>query len=195
MLSQHIKCLAVRPLFHNHADMSKITLDTFVHAVAKYFEPIAKEHTWPLVHQTPNLYEITTPHFIMRIRFDVGAHTKSINATLIPANQMPGDIENGKGELGIGLIAGYNGMPIEYIPWDATESGFEEQAQHISNMVKQYALPYLLNQRSDWNEITEFLRKKNEQSMTEIKKYKFPQNVQKRWHLPKLKNDESHTKQ
>ena len=86
-------------------------------------------------------------------------------------------------------------MPIEYIPWDATESGFEEQAQHISNMVKQYALPYLLNQRSDWNEITEFLRKKNEQSMTEIKKYKFPQNVQKRWHLPKLKNDESHTKQ
>jgi len=165
--------------------MSQITASTFERAVAQYFGPIAGEHGWPVTRQRPGVYEILSDYFAMRIRFEVGAHRKSINATLIPTNQMPGDIENcGQGELGIAVVAGYNGMSIEYIPWDQTEEGLFEEARHMANMVKQFGLPYLLGQKSDWGNVRKFIDNKSQESAEEVKKYRFPASVQKRWHLP-----------
>src|SRR5216684_7123154 len=83
-----------------------ICIETFEQAVARYFEPIAREQDWPLIRPRQDVYEIPSPYFVMRIRYWVGAHTKSINATLIPIEEMPGDIENGgQGELGIAVVA------------------------------------------------------------------------------------------
>lgn len=138
-----------------------------------------------LIRQNPHLYEIRTAHFVMRIRFETGAHRKSINATLIPASEMPGDIEKGgHGELGVVVVAGYNGLPIDYIPWAQTEEGLFEEAQYRANMAREYGLPYLLGQKSDWERVKEYINEKIEERSKEIRKFKFPPNVQKRWHLP-----------
>lgn len=170
--------------------MGDITHGTFERAVARYFEPIARQHRWPFIRTSAQLYEIPSPHFVMRIRFNIGAHAKSINATLIPTKELPGDVEDGgHGELGVAVIAGFNGVPIEYIPWDATEEGLFKEAQHVSNMAQQFALPYLLGQKSDWESIKKFICRKADESVKEVKKYRFPRRVQKRWHLPPPNNE------
>lgn len=162
-----------------------IWIETFERAVARYCEPIARDHDWPLIRLRENVYEIPSPHFVMRVRFDVGAHTKSINATMIPTEQMPGDVENGdSGELGVAVIAGYNGISIEYIPRKATEEGFYEQAQYVSDMAKTFGVPYLLGDKSDWNSVKNYIQEKINADAEKISNYKFPPNVQKRWHLP-----------
>jgi hypothetical protein len=121
----------------------------------------------------------------MQIYFDVGAHRKSINAALIPVGHTPIDIDTtGRGKLGIAVIAGYNGVKIQYIPWEQTERGFFEQAQYVANMVATFGVPYLLGQKSDWNDVCEYIAGKIEERTEGIKQYRFPQNVQKRWHLP-----------
>jgi hypothetical protein len=165
--------------------VSPITIDLFKKAVAQYFEPIAHENNLPLVRPGEKLYEIPSIHFVMRIRFDVGAHTKSINATLIQSHQMPGDIEEGcLDELGVGVIAGYNGVEVRYVPWEQTEEGFLQQAKAIAIQAKQFAVPYLLGQKSDWNYVRAYIQEKIDEDVERIKAYKFPPNVQKRWHLP-----------
>ena len=167
--------------------MSQVTLDTFQKAVISHFEPIARELGKPLIRSKPDLYEIFSQDFVMRIRFHVGAHTKSINATLTPTNQRLDDVDSGateKGELGVAVIAGYNGIPIEYIPWEGTEEGFLGQTQYVANMARQYGLPYLLGKKSDWNSVKEYIEEQIKERAEEIKQYKFLPGVQKRWNLP-----------
>jgi hypothetical protein len=165
--------------------MSEITVETFERAVTQYFEPIAREHNWPLIRGTAELYEIPSPHFVMRIRYSVGAHAKSIYATLIPANEMPGNIEQGgRGELGVAVIAKYNGVPIEYIPWDNIEEGMFGEAKYVADMATEFAIPYMLGQKSDWDEVKAYIARDTEKALEKIKSYKFPAFVQKRWHLP-----------
>lgn len=165
--------------------MSRITLKTFEQAVGRYFEPIAKEHGWPLIRRGDNVYETTSPFFVMRIRFDIGAHTKGINATLVPTDQASRDIgSGGGGELGVGVLAGYNGVEIKYIPWEQTETGFFAEAQNVAEMMKTYGVPYLLGQKSDWNNVKDYIQGRIKERAKEIKQYEFPPNVQKRWHLP-----------
>jgi len=167
--------------------MSQITIEDFEQAVARYFVPIAQEHGWSCIRRAPTVYEIPSPHFVMRIRFDVGAHRRSINALLLPKDQMPGDIENGgEGELGIAVIAGYNGVTIESIPWDwdQNKNGLLGQAQYVAAMVREHGLPYLTGKKSDWPNVVEFISKRIEERSEHLRKIKFPPNVQKRWHLP-----------
>jgi len=164
--------------------MSQITEKTFDDAVARFFEPIAREHGWPLIHIIQEMYEVSTSYFIMRIHFDVGAHRKSIYASFLPKEDMLKKSEHERRELGVLVIAGYNGVPIEFIPWDQTESGFFAQAQYMADMVKEFGLPYLLGQKSDWDEVEEDLRKEKEKTSYKAKGYIFSSRVQKRWHLP-----------
>jgi hypothetical protein len=172
--------------------MGKITIATFEQAVGRYFDPIASEHGWPLIRRGEDVYETASPYFVLRIRFHVGAHAKSINATLIPIDQMPGDVAGGGcGELGVGVIAGYNGAEIKYIPWENTVQGLFEEAQHVANLVRQFGLPYLLGQRSDWNKVKEYVGKEKEKYLEKLRGYKFPPFVQKRWHLPPPPKDGS----
>ncbi len=176
---------AHQQLFLRGADMSSITIETFKQAVARYFEPITREHGWPLIRRGEDVYETPSPYFVMRIRFHVGAHAKSINATLIPIDQMPGNIAGGGcGELGVGVIAGYNGVEIKHIPWENTAEGLFEEAQHVANMVKTYAIPYLLGQKFDWSEVNVYLQNIIAKDLETIRGYKFPPSVQERWHLP-----------
>src|SRR5882672_2522274 len=55
-------CRADRQLLSRRGiDMSKITRETFEQAVIRYFEPIAKEHGWPLTRRGDDLYEVPSP--------------------------------------------------------------------------------------------------------------------------------------
>src|SRR3954451_12811794 len=98
---------------------------------------------------------------------------------------MPGDIGTvDQEELGIAVIAGYNGMSTEYIPWEQSEKGLFEEAQYLASMVKEFGVPYLLGQKLDWEKVQEYIRAEVEKEVQKIRKYRYPACVQKRWHLP-----------
>src|SRR6266446_3106771 len=108
--------------------MSQFTISTFEQAVARYFEPIARQNGWPLIRCSDHLYEIPSPHWVMQVSFHEGAHTRSMNVTLRSGSQKASDSHGGDGEIGVWPIAGYNGVPFKYIPWEQTAEGFLEEA-------------------------------------------------------------------
>lgn len=52
--------------------------ETFDEAIAKYFAPIAGELGLPLTKVDESIYEIPSPHFILRIRLHTG-HRRGFN--------------------------------------------------------------------------------------------------------------------
>jgi hypothetical protein len=162
--------------------MSEITINTFEEAVAGYFEPLAREFELPLIRAKENLYEIASRWFIMRISFGIG-HGRSILATLSPSGKSSTPDLNDRNEFGIAVVAGYNGMEMQTRPVGTTEEFFN-QAQYVADMARTFGIPYLLGQKSDWNDVKEYIEEKIEREAEGIKKLKFPPNVQKRWHLP-----------
>ena len=171
--------------------MGQITIGTFERAVARYFEPIGQEHGWRMTRRTDNLYEVFAGRFVMRIRFEIGAHRKGINATLIPLDVLPGDVERGGcGELGVSVIAGYNDVDIQYIPWEQDEKGFFEQAEYFADLTRRFGVPYLLGQKSDWDGVKNYIEARIDERKKEIREVRFPSFLQKRWHLPGPKDGE-----
>jgi hypothetical protein len=169
--------------------MSEFTLSTFEQAIALYFEPIAREHGLQLVRCGDDAYEIRSPYCVMRLSFHEGGHTRSMNAIL---SRNAG--ETSGSNIGVWPIAGYNGVNIkQYIPREKTAEGFFAEAEYVSKMVKTFCVPYLLGEKSDWDQVREYWRKESEKELEKIKGYKFPPNVQKRWHLPPP-NDEKPAK-
>ena len=160
--------------------MSLFTKNTFDEAMARYFEPIAKEHGLPITRRSDNTYEIMSEHCVMVVDWYQGQHTRSLNVTLIPNEKNSND---GK-KIGVWPIAGYNGDPFKYIPWEQTAEGFFQEAEYIAKLAKQYCIPYLLGSKTDWKKIEEYWETESEKELEKIKSYKFPPQVQKRWHLP-----------
>jgi hypothetical protein len=169
--------------------MSQFTASTFEQAFARYFEPIARDHDWPVIRCSDSLYEILSPQFVMEVSYHQGAHSRSINVVLRPASHV-GD----QSPIGIWAIAGYNGNPFQYIPWENTAEGFLEEARHMAHLAQEYCLPYLLGQKADADKVREYWRQESEKEMSKIKDYKFPSFVQKRWHLPPSPDDGSKDK-
>jgi hypothetical protein len=164
--------------------MNQITLTTFEQAVAQYFAPLARDNHWVLIRVSDEIFEIQSPLFVMQIRFGVGMHTRNIDTVLIPANQNQEMVNAGKGSFGVLAIAGYNGVDMEIMPKRQTEAGFLEYAKYVANYAKQFGLPYMLGQKSDSEKVREFWHNKSEEELEKIRGYRFPPNVQKRWHLP-----------
>lgn len=160
--------------------MSQFTLQTFEEAITRYFFPIANEYGWTVTRCRDDAYEIRSPHCVLTVDFYQGQHTRSINLLLTPTNEAL----NNSVRTGIWPIAGHNGSPFEYIPWEQTAEGFLQEAEYMANLARKYCVPYLLGQKSDWEAVREYWQKESEKSLEKIKGYKFPPNVQKRWHLP-----------
>jgi hypothetical protein len=57
-------------------------------------------------------------------------------------------------------------------------------------LAKTYAIPYLLGAKSDWDKVQAYIAEKIRKTAEEIKQYKFPPRVQKRWHLPPRQKEE-----
>lgn len=158
------------------------TVETFRAAVMRYFDPIAKEHGWPLIYTAKDLFEIPSSCFVMRIHFGVG-HGRSISVTLKPKqNHALGedDIEN---ELGLAVVTSFGGITM-LTRQVSTVAEFFMQAEYVASMANRFAVPYLLGKKADWEEVKKFIQRKIEQEQSKIKKVHFPPFVQKRWHLP-----------
>lgn len=165
--------------------MSEITIKTFERSVAEYFEPLAREHGWPLARLREDVYGISSSYFTMRVCYEVGAHAKGLNATLLPSNKIPGcSRKEADRELGVRVIAGYNGVDIGYVSREQTESEFFEEAKYVAELARRFAVPYLIGEKKDWGKVQDYLDKLIAEGVEKIKSYKFPPFVQKRWHLP-----------
>lgn len=160
--------------------MSQFTKATFEEAVARFFQPIAKEHGWQIIRCSDNTYEISSEHCVMIVDWHQGQHTRSLNVTLIPNEADSKD----RKKIGVWPIAGYNGNPFKYTPWTQTAEGFFQEAEYMARLAKQYCLPYLLGLKSDWKDVEEYWEAESKKELEKIESYKFPPQVQKRWHLP-----------
>jgi hypothetical protein len=168
--------------------MSQFTKNTFDEVVSRYFEPMAREHGWQIIRRNDNTYEIPSEYCVMVIDWHQGRHTRSLNVTLIPSEKDSNHLK----KIGVWPIAGYNGAPFKYIPWEQTAEGFFQEAEYIAKLAKQYCIPYLLGLKSDWKKVEDHWAIESEKEREKIKSYKFPPQVQKRWHLPPPEFPDSH---
>lgn len=162
--------------------METITLETFDSAVSRYFEILAQKLELRLDRLKDGFYEIPSPYFTMRIRFEIG-HRKSISATLFPTKERPANLDDKIRELGVAVFAGYNGEDMHTKPVSTVEE-FLQLAELTAKMAERFCVPYLLGQKNDFEQVKEYVDKLIEESGIRQKKWSFPKNVQKRWHLP-----------
>ena len=160
--------------------MSQISVQTFEKAVRLHFEPIARDHVWPLLHNSQDIYEVPSPHFVMRIRFGAGFHTRTIDVTLAPSGLKPEGVAGDEAELGLFAVAGYNGVEMQILPREQTEVGLLEYAAYLAAMAAAFALPYLLGSKVDWDHVRDYWRAESAKEMNKIKGYTFPPSAQKR---------------
>jgi hypothetical protein len=153
----------------------------FDEAVMAFFEPIARRLALPLLKVRDGVYEIPSPHFIMRVRLDTG-HRRGFNVILRPASAREFD-ENKPGiQYGIGAFMQLYGEGLEqtFINVDSDED-FLKRAQLLAQTAERYGVPYLLGQGKDWEAVREMVSKKTAADLEEIGKYRFPNNVRKEW--------------
>jgi hypothetical protein len=159
--------------------LKKITSKTFDAAVSRHFKPIARRFSLPINRLKDGVYEIPSPYFIMRIRFGIG-HGKSILVTLACVDEKPADIDDESKEYGIGVIAAYNGEEMCTEQVDTIED-FLQQAERTARLAEEFGIPYILGQKSDFNEVKEFVRERIEKAVSKVKAYRFPKNVREEW--------------
>jgi hypothetical protein len=163
--------------------MSQITKGVFGQAITRHFEPIAREYGLELMRVSDDTYEIPSSHFVISIRFGVG-HGRSISATLKRSCRTPVGESDDKDELGVAVIAGFNGVEMQTRPVNTIEEFFE-QTRYVAEMTNTFFGPYIFGQKSDFDKVKKYIEEKIERRANELKQLKFPPSVQKRWHLPK----------
>lgn len=156
----------------------------FDEAVAKYFAPIAGELGLPLAKVADGIYEISSPHFILRVRLHTG-HRRGLNVILREASSCKFDENEPFVQYGIGCFMEFHGEDLKQTFIDVdSEGNFMKQAQLLAQATKRYGVPYLLGQGRDFDAIKEVVRKKAEEGIEQIKKYRFPKTVREEWRLP-----------
>jgi len=158
--------------------------ETFNEAMAKYFAPIAQELGLPLSRVDDGNYEISSPHFILRMRLDTG-HRRGLNVLLRPASQLQFDEDKPGSEYGLSCFMEFHGEDLKktFIDVDSKED-FMKQSHLLAQATRRYAVPYLLGEGKDFDAVRAAIRKRSEESIDEIKKYRFPKNVREEWPLP-----------
>ena len=156
-------------------------LELFEKAVGTYFEPLAQRLGLPLSKVREGVYDLSSQHFIMRIRLDTG-HRRGLNVILRPASFREFD-ENKPGiQLGIGCFIEFHGEnPQDTLIEVSTDEHFIERTRLLAVAAEKYAVPYLLGESADWQTVNEMVQRKTEKDVKEIEKYRFPKNVRKEW--------------
>jgi len=159
--------------------------ELFDKAVAKLFEPIARRLNFPLTKVADGIYDILSPHFIMRIRLDTG-HARGLNVILRSASWRDIDENDSKvPQLGITCFTQFHGEKLQDTFINVyTDEDFIRQAKLLAKAAECYGIPYLLGEGKDWEVVREEVRKKTKINVEKIRKMKMPSFVQKRWHLP-----------
>jgi hypothetical protein len=153
----------------------------FDKAVETFFAPFARKLGLPLSRVRDGVYDIPSPHFIMRIRLHIG-HARGLNVILRPATFREFD-ENALGvQLGIGCFIKFHGENSRDTLIDVfNDEEFVEEARLLAIAAEKYAVPYLRGEGKDWASVKEMVARKTEKDVAEIKKYRFPKNVRKEW--------------
>ena len=156
-------------------------LKVFDEAVATFFEPIARRLALPLLKVRAGIYEIPSPHFIMRIWLDTG-HRRGLNVILRQTSVHDFD-ENKPGvQYGIGAFMQFHGERLDqtFIEVDSDKEFFK-RAQLLAQAADLYGVPYLLGRGEDWEAVKEMISKKTAEDLNKIGEYRFPKNVRKEW--------------
>jgi len=155
--------------------------EIFDEAIANYFAPIARELGLPLVKVDDGIYEIPSPHFILRVRLHTG-HGRGFNVILRQASSRKFDENEPFVQYGIGCFMEFHGEDLNQTFIDVdSDDDFMKQAQLLADATKRYGVPYLLGEGKDFDAIQEIGKKKAQEKIEEIKKYRFPKNVRKEW--------------
>lgn len=162
--------------------MNAVTVDVFDKAVRDFFAPIAEQCGLQIVRISDGLYEIPSSHCNMRIQLGIG-HSKGLSVTLCPAQKCSENSNGWDTEIGLPVIAKYNGYEIQF-EYVGTATEHRLQASNLSSLAKIYCVPYLLGNKSDLAEIQAFVEKAIEESGIQHKKWNFPKNVREEWPLP-----------
>ena len=146
----------------------------FDKAVDTLFKPFAQKLGLSLRTVRDGVYDIPSPHFIMRIRLDTG-HRRGLNLTLRPASFKEFD-ENKPGiQLGIGCFIEFHGENSRDTLIDvSTDEHFFEQVRLLAIAAERYAVPYLLGEGTDWTTVGEMVERKTQKELEKIKKNRFP---------------------
>jgi hypothetical protein len=153
----------------------------FDKAVETFFGPISRRFNLPFSKVRDGIYDIPSPHFIMRVRLDTGHH-RGLNVTLRPASFRDFDEDKPGIQLGIGcFIEFYGKKPQDTLIDVFTDKDFLDRARLLAIAAEHYGVPYLLGKGKDWDAVKEVIRKKTEKDTERIKKYRYPKNVREEW--------------
>jgi hypothetical protein len=136
-------------------------LRIFDSAVVTFFEPIAQKYGFPIVKIKNGIYEIPTPHFILRIALDF-ERDMGLNVTLREVSLRDFDDRALNVEYGIGCFMLFNGEDIKPLHFDInTDEGYLKMAQLLADQTERFAVPYLLGQKDDFEAVREFMKKRS----------------------------------
>ena len=142
--------------------------ELFDKATTKYFEPIAQKLGLPFAKIRDGVYEISSSHFIMRIRLDTG-HRRGLNVILRPASLQDYD-ENKPDACGIGCFIKFNGEDWKSLVASVvTDEDFLKLTQMYAQAAERFGIPYLLGQKNDFEAVKEWIRKRGEPELERIK--------------------------
>ena len=141
----------------------------FDEAVARFFNPLAVKLGLPVEKEKGGVYEIRSPHFVLRIRLDTGHH-RGLNVMLRPASARDFD-ENKPGiECGIGCFVLFQGEDLKQTMMSVyTDEDFLKQAELLAKASERFGVPYLLGQINDFEAVQEFIRKRGKPELVRIK--------------------------
>jgi hypothetical protein len=161
--------------------MKALFITEFAVAVPKWFGPLSAKLGAPIKKIGDTLFEIVSESFALRIRLGQG-HIKNVLATLIPANERSRDVNNLRGEIGLGVITNYFGdeLPKSHI---RIAADVDAQMAVLSEYVTKYCSAFLLNKSVEWNSIKEFVEERISKAGIRERKYKFPPKVREEWKL------------
>src|SRR5438105_4546347 len=113
-------------------------------------------------HTPLGVYDISSPHFIMRIRLHTG-HQRGLNVILRPASFREFDEDQPGIQLGIGSFVLFQGEDLDQVMVEVqTDQDFLNQAQLLSEASEYFGMPYLLGQKDDFESVREMMRKRGE---------------------------------
>jgi hypothetical protein len=147
--------------------------------VRRHFGPIAEINGLPLRERRSGVHEITGHKFGLRIRYGQG-HRNDFLITVFPLRTPPHDLDDLSDEIGLGIVAEFNGVPfhgMEVRNEDDAEKAFAVAAESSKSLV----VPYLIGEKDEFAGLRQFVEEKIRQSGVREKKYKFPRNVREEW--------------
>jgi hypothetical protein len=151
----------------------------FDDSVTRSFGPLAQHVRQPLVKLRERIYQIEGCGFRMRIRLGTG-HRLDFLVTLSRSDRVTEDLSDLKGEIGLGVLAAYNGNPLK-AQSPSSINGWQQAFDEAAQAARVFCLPYLLGSQTELDGVKHFIEQKIEDSGIRTKEYHFPRKVREEW--------------